>query len=58
MEYIYYPNSISEGEPGRMSCNRRLELQTRGSHPMMMPKNLPDHWSQMKRAVAFEKTTG
>ena len=26
------------------ACNR-LHLQTLGSQPMVMPKNLPDHWS-------------
>ena len=25
----------------------RLDLQTLGSQPMIMPKNLPDHWSQL-----------
>jgi hypothetical protein len=28
-----------------MSTCDRLDLQTQGSPPISMPKNLPDHWS-------------
>ena len=27
-----------------MSTCNRLDLQTLGSQPIIMPKNLPDHW--------------
>ena len=30
----------------------RLDLQTLGSQPIMMPKNLPDHWSQTPNVSA------
>ena len=38
-----YPNLIKENR-GLSTCNR-LDLQTLGSQPVM-PKNLPDHWSE------------
>ena len=37
-----YPNLIKENR--RMSTCNRLDLQTLGSQPIIMPKNLPDHW--------------
>ena len=39
---IYYPN-LTKGNRRLSTCNR-LDLQTLGSQPVMMPKNLPDHW--------------
>jgi hypothetical protein len=40
-----YPNLIKEN--WRMSTCNRLELPTLGSQPIM-PKNLPDHWSEQQ----------
>ena len=39
---VMYPNLIQENR--RMSICNRLDLQTLGSRPVMMPKKLPDHW--------------
>ena len=33
-------------ENPRMSTSHRLDLQTLGSQPVVMPKNLPDHWCE------------
>ena len=38
-----YPNLIKENR--RMSICNRWELQTLGSQPMIVPKNLPEHCS-------------
>ena len=40
--YGTYPNLIKEKR--RMSTCNRLDLQTLGSQPVIMPKRLPDHW--------------
>ena len=40
--YRIYPNLIKENQRMWTSCNR-LDLQTLGSHPVMVPKNLPKH---------------
>ena len=37
-----YPNLMKENR--RMSTCDRLDLQTLGSQPVIMPQNLPDHW--------------
>ena len=37
-----YPDSIKENR--RMWTCNRLDLQTLGSRPVIMPKNLQDHW--------------
>ena len=39
--YRIYPNLIKETRR-KSTCNR-LDLQTLGSQPVVMPKNLPDH---------------
>ena len=44
--YRIYPNLIKEN--WRMSTCNRLDLQTLGSRPVIVPKNLPDHCSQAK----------
>ena len=31
-----------------MSTCNRLDLQTLGSRPVIMPKNLPNHWSSVQ----------
>ena len=41
--YRIYPNLMKENR--RMSTCNRLDLQTLGSQPVMMSKNLPEHWS-------------
>ena len=41
--YRLYPNLIKENRRRMSTCNR-LDLQTLGSQPVM-PKNLPNHWS-------------
>ena len=44
-EFIEYtPNSIKENRR-MLTCNQ-LDLQTLGSQPISMPKNLPDHCSR------------
>ena len=35
----------------------RLDLQTLGSQPIMMPQNLPDHWSQTPNVSANSHIT-
>jgi hypothetical protein len=37
-----YPNSMKDNQRMSTTCNQ-LDLQTLGSQPMIMPKNLPDH---------------
>ena len=37
-----------------MSTCNRLDLETLGSQPMTMPKNLPDHWRGTIRARTIE----
>ena len=39
--YRIYPNLMKKNR--RMSTCNRLDLQTLGSQPIIMPKNLPDH---------------
>ena len=39
--YGIYPHLVKEYR--RMSTWNRLDLQTQGSHPVIMPKNLPDY---------------
>ena len=48
-----YPNWIKENQ--RMSTCNRLDLQARGSQPVM-PKNLPHHWSGWEAEVGCEPT--
>ena len=43
--YRIYPD-IRKGNWRMSTCNR-LDMQTLGSRPVIMPKNLPDHWSYM-----------
>ena len=42
--YKIYPNLMKENQR-TPTCNHQLDLQTLGSQPMSMPKNLPDHCS-------------
>ena len=44
--YRIYPYLIKENR--RMSTYNRLDLHTRGSQPVVMPKNLPDHWMDVE----------
>ena len=39
--YRTYPNLMKEKQ--RMSTYDQLDLQTLGSQPVVVPKNLPDH---------------
>ena len=39
------------------TCNR-LDLQTLGSQTVIMPKNLPDHWSVPGREVVWAYRVG
>ena len=41
-----------------MSTCNQLHLQTLGSQPMIMPKNLPDHWTQQQNVRTFQQTGG
>ena len=34
-----------------MSTCNRLHLQTLGSQPVIMPKNVPDHWIEVRHKV-------
>ena len=47
--YRIHPNSVKENR--RLSTCNRLDLQTLGSRPVMMPKNLPDRWNRMLMSV-------
>ena len=51
--YRIYPNLIKENR--RMSTCNRLDLQTLGSQPVIMPKNLPNHcwWENRERLLQF-----
>ena len=50
--YRIYPNLVKKDR--RLSTGNRLDLQTLGSQPVLMPKNLPDH-SVEPCMVAFGK---
>ena len=44
-----YPDLITENR--RMSTCNLLDLQTRGSQPISMPKNLPNHCFQVQWVI-------
>ena len=54
--YKTYPNLINENR--RMWTCNRLDLGTLGSQPVMMPKNLPDHWIKLHVVTLFANLCG
>ena len=48
--YRVYPNLVKENR-WMPTCNHQLDLQTRGSQPPIMPKNLPNHWCNASAAT-------
>ena len=49
--YRIYPHLIKESR--RMSTCNRLNLQTPGSPPVIMPKNLPSHCLQLHAQIQY-----
>ena len=43
-ELMEYTSNQYRKTEGSMSTCNRLDLQTLGSQPMIVPKNFPDHW--------------
>ena len=35
------------------TCDHRFDLQTLGFQPVIMPKNLPDHWIVLEESIEY-----